>query len=731
MQRQPTPRWFALALPAVLFVVILLALGFAAGSGLQVSADPQDPDLPPPFVGEPVTAVVELPDSFSRQASVDMAETMIYTQTFESIGLPANWLTIDQADWDDNPATSEDFYKWGTETITNGTSITGTRSVWAIGSGDLGGALDPISDTYPAGINSWLVYGPLDLSSVKSAHFTFDYILDVSNTFSDTFGVYVSTDGGNFNGHEVQLPIDQWVNNSYTIDDQYLSSTTYIGFNFRTGTDGADQLGALLDNFVLQIEPLDDVFLPMVIYDETPTPAPILNYQEPFDESGRGWETIRRRNTEGNIDNTLTIVSRTDSYLQTEVKSSNDYLIVSPLVKGRTAPFEIEVKAEIANEVDNSGFGIIFGADYNGDPNSCPNASFTGCFNDYYAVQVRYRTGDKTELEVQRISAHDAGNYPLNPTSLGKDVFESGQVDGDSENVWNIQVNADGTIIVKANGTTRMTLLGPRTIVNPYFGFSVFREEGSQGARVNLYHYCVGEQGDACDGKINGGGGTGATAYNYDFNDTADLEEWKDDNNGQGHNRTFGKATDNSIGLNNGKLEVTVSEENQFVIYSPLKQINSTSYSIETNVDLSQASDGDEYGIIWAANWDTSKPCPNPDDKFLSCMNTLYIARIKYVNSGTARVSINKINGQRDANGNLGFEQLAATDVGIDVDGSQTWRVNYNTSSGDINLLANGSSVLTANNKDYAAQKYFGLMTLTTSGNDLAIARFDYYRVTE
>ncbi|MCB0035958.1 MAG: hypothetical protein KDE51_18130, partial [Anaerolineales bacterium] len=557
-----------------------------------------------------------------------------------------------------------------------------------------------------------------------------DYILDVSNTFSDTFGVYVSTDGGNFNGHEVQLPIDQWVNNSYTIDDQYLSSTTYIGFNFRTQTDGVDQLGALLDNFVLQTEPLDDIFLPMVIYDETPTPAPVLNYQEPFDESGRGWETIRRRNTEGNIDNALTLVSRTDSYLQTEIKSSNDYLILSPLVKGRTAPFEIEVKAEIANEVDKSGFGIIFGADYNGDPNSCPNATFTGCFTDYYAVQVRYRTGDKTELEVQRISEHDSGNYPLNPTSLGKDIFESGVVDGDSENVWNIQVNGDGTIIIKANGTTRMTLPGPRTIVNPYFGFSVFREDGSQSGRVNLYHYCVGEQNNACDGKITTGGNTGSTAYNYEFTNTADLEEWKDDDNGQGHNRTLGKATDNSVVLNTGKLEVKVNKENQFVVYSPLKQITSSSYSIETNVDLSQASNGDEYGIIWAANWDTNNPCPHPSNAFLSCMNTMYVARIKYVNSTTARVSLNKVSGQRDVNGNLAYEEMAAKDVNIDVDGSQTWRVDYNTSSGDINLRVDGNSVLTANNKERTG-KYFGLLVSTTEGNDLAIARFDYFRVTE
>lgn len=746
MQRQSARRWFALGLPAVLFVMMLLAVGYTGIIGRQASADPQDPDLPPPFTGTAVTLTIDLPAEYMREEIVlDLAETPIYTETFES-GLPASWLSIDNNGTSTETLPINGLNTWDSTTITNGISLPGTRSMWSIAGGD-----GPVSDTYPVNVDTLLRYGPVDLSDVSSASIQFDYLLDVNNTLSDTFSVLISHDGLAFFGAKTNLPTPNWTSSSMAVDSEYIGDdSVWFAFHFQTSTQGDDNLGALVDNFILSTEPIvsTDTYLPIIRRDNTPTPAPPSSYRDTFDNGTTGWNIIRRRNTDGTPDNNVFYQS---GYLQLETDSSNDYFIVSPLVKNKAAPYEIRLDAAILpdndSEKDESGFSIIFGGDYNEDPNSCPNSTFNGCFNDYYAVQVRYRDGDRTQVRVVRIAQHDSNNQPINIQDLtGWRLFESSEVDGDGQNVWNVVVNSDGRITVYVNSDSIFDLAGPRTITNQYFGLGIFAEEGDVDAGVQFYDYCVGEVGNACD---TGGGQPVATStpnpsgteFSYEFNSIPEINEWRD-SSGQGHNRTLGAETDNLFELNIDQstspftfqsVLLELRKRDQFVIYSPLDPIDDAvdEYAIESAMFLKNTTSFDEFGIVFAANWDTTKPCPNSADDFNSCMSAFYVMRVRWLSPSNSIVQLGKVGNSRNPSGNFNIEVLAETNVTFNTEGVRRYRVEYDRNTGDMAAYANDSLLLTAQDSQFADQDYFGLLGATTPGNNLASTIIDYYRVTE
>lgn len=84
------------------------------------------------------------------------------------------WINIDR-----DGAVNGD-YRWGTRPITNPQSG-GRQSAWATGGGEDGSRLDPAVDGYPGNVDSWLIYGPMNMIRINDATLSFNYLFDASS----------------------------------------------------------------------------------------------------------------------------------------------------------------------------------------------------------------------------------------------------------------------------------------------------------------------------------------------------------------------------------------------------------------------------------------------------------------------------------------------------------------------------------------------------------------------
>ncbi len=187
------------------------------------------------------------------------------------------------------------------------------------------------------------------------------------------------------------------------------------------------------------------------------------NYRDDFN-TDTGWG-IRRQDTD-DVNNS--------SYLQNgnfvvKIGGRWDYAIASPLRQAPWQNYRIETSVKLEGGIDNlHSYGLIFGGDWDG--NTCPTADYSTCFNQYYRLNVIW-TGspDKMKFNLKRIDYHD----PANNSGRGVDLTLFSDVllgDTSGWNTWAIEVYADGTIKVFANGTLVATAQDATYGSNPYFG---------------------------------------------------------------------------------------------------------------------------------------------------------------------------------------------------------------------------------------------------------------------
>ena len=104
---------------------------------------------------------ISLASPASEPAQVGPA-ALVFTEGFEG-AWPGSWKLNDYSDTDNGT------YLWGKR---NCRPHNGNYSGWSVGGGSDGKNLG-CSDQYPANINTWAVYGPIDLSDATSAVVTF------------------------------------------------------------------------------------------------------------------------------------------------------------------------------------------------------------------------------------------------------------------------------------------------------------------------------------------------------------------------------------------------------------------------------------------------------------------------------------------------------------------------------------------------------------------------------
>jgi hypothetical protein len=109
---------------------------------------------------------------------------------------------------------------------------------------------------YRPNMNSWMVYGPFDLSNATDAELTFDFWLD-SEKDHDYFKWGASRDGGNFRVYNASGSTNEWVDWTLDLaDDPDLGDFTgesqvYIAFIFQSDAHESNQAGVWVDDIAL------------------------------------------------------------------------------------------------------------------------------------------------------------------------------------------------------------------------------------------------------------------------------------------------------------------------------------------------------------------------------------------------------------------------------------------------------------------------------------------------
>jgi hypothetical protein len=171
----------------------------------------------------------------------------LMTQTFEGTFPTGSWTVFD------NDGTTNGEYYWDEDDyLANG----GTYSAWAANGGANG--KDPYYYYYPNNMQSWMVYGPVDLSTYTDAELLF-YYWNESEPDYDYFYWMASTDGSDFNGYMVSGDSGGWNYINFdltavpTLGDITGDSSVWIAFIFTSDVSnpvGYD--GPFVDDILLQ-----------------------------------------------------------------------------------------------------------------------------------------------------------------------------------------------------------------------------------------------------------------------------------------------------------------------------------------------------------------------------------------------------------------------------------------------------------------------------------------------
>lgn len=159
------------------------------------------------------------------------------------------WTTILAEDFDNglDAWTTEGDPTWD---ATECRSQSSPASVWPAASGE--NAAEACTDTYRNNMQSWLIYGPFDLSDASAAEVTFDYWLKTERDY-DFLQWLASTDGEHFYGYQISGDSDGWTSRTFDLSaidglgDLRGEDEVWFAFIFDSDTSNND-VGAFVDN---------------------------------------------------------------------------------------------------------------------------------------------------------------------------------------------------------------------------------------------------------------------------------------------------------------------------------------------------------------------------------------------------------------------------------------------------------------------------------------------------
>ena len=254
-----------------LWIIVAFAcatLALIALAGQAVTARPASHELKPPF-----NFVQQPPASRPEVSSVPPGSTVLMTETFGAAFTATTSLTGTTPLWRVT-VNADDVagYYWGRVGVSG--AVTFTNSAWSAARlFTATQVLTPGVSTYPAGQDTWLIYGPFDLSRHAYAHLSFEAYLD--SKADDTLVWAMSPDGQNFYGNSQSGPLGEWITNTYSFRANPSYQAVYLAFAFNSHTNPQGK-GAFIRNVRLTGEPVKYTYLSLVANNyAAPTPTPI------------------------------------------------------------------------------------------------------------------------------------------------------------------------------------------------------------------------------------------------------------------------------------------------------------------------------------------------------------------------------------------------------------------------------------------------------------------------
>ena len=189
---------------------------------------------------QPGTSVPAMPDPLKEAHEAlperpDSGWVTLMTETFEGAFPSGLWDSFDN-----NGATGGDVY-WDDDDFK---PHIGYWGAWAANGGANG--LDPQYNNYPNDMDSWMIYGPFDLSNCAAADFDF-YYWNKSESGYDYFGWAASPNGYNFYGSQLSGDQSTWNYVDFDLKPYLGDSSVWLMFLFTSDYTVTD-IGAFIDD---------------------------------------------------------------------------------------------------------------------------------------------------------------------------------------------------------------------------------------------------------------------------------------------------------------------------------------------------------------------------------------------------------------------------------------------------------------------------------------------------
>jgi hypothetical protein len=183
----------------------------------------------------PYQGVNEALTGQATPGGTESAWTTLMTETFEGVFPSGLWNVFDF-----NGATNGEYFWDDTSFKAN----TGSWSAWAARGGANG--LNPSTSNYANNMDSWMVYGPFDLSGCASAHVDFSY-WNKSEANYDFLSWYASGDGTGFGGYSTSGDSQGWKPVVFDLGGYLGDPTVWLAFKFSSDSSVTDS-GPFIDD---------------------------------------------------------------------------------------------------------------------------------------------------------------------------------------------------------------------------------------------------------------------------------------------------------------------------------------------------------------------------------------------------------------------------------------------------------------------------------------------------
>lgn len=217
----------------------------------------------------------------ANQTAVSTAGwTTVFTDTFE---IPSSsWVITD---------TTGGAYRWNDVpyVFDMGSTILIDHGFWAAGGGTLGEAQTWPTGTYTNAMTTWAIAGPFTPTQ-KTWDIQVQFMFQNRVASGDTLFAGLSDDGVNFTGVTLGEASTEWEQLRWSTQAYSTSTAVWVGLAFTSDSQDV-ATGPLVDNLSLSFNYGTNTYLPLVRRDPLPTPTPMVEYFDTFNNPASGWHT--------------------------------------------------------------------------------------------------------------------------------------------------------------------------------------------------------------------------------------------------------------------------------------------------------------------------------------------------------------------------------------------------------------------------------------------------------